>query len=134
MGIFSKTAKPNPKITVDGIEITFHQEYGGWTFRYRGAEFSSFDSELKLPTKVEIDLIMDTVVALKPEMRVRLEKGLKEWGDCKLDDGESFSVNVQDFVRDKTFMVSWSEGASWGDLAVDFTIKNGAITEEDWGD
>jgi len=35
MSIFSKTPKPNPKITVGGIEIVFHQEYAGWAFIYR---------------------------------------------------------------------------------------------------
>ena len=134
MGIFSKTPKPNPKITVEGVEITFHQEYGGWAFTYRGAEFSSFESALTLPTKVELDAILGTLESLKPEMRTRLQKGLSEWADSKLDDGESYSVNIQDFATDKTFTVSWSDGASWGDLGVDFTIKDHAISDESWGD
>lgn len=134
MGIFSKTPKSNPKITVEEIEITFHQEYGGWAFTYRGAEFLSFESALALPKKVALDSILDTVESLKPEMRKRLEKGLREWGDSKVDDGESYSINVQDFASDKTFTVSWSNGASWGDLGADFTIKDHAITNESWGD
>jgi hypothetical protein len=47
---------------------------------------------------------------------------------------ESYSINVQDFATDKTFTVSWSDGASWEDLGVDFTIKDHAITDESWGD
>ena len=135
MGLFSKTPKSNPKITVEGVDITFHQEYGGWTFTYRGAEFSSFESGLSLPTKAELDSILNTVESLKPEMRKRLQKGLSEWGNgSKLDDGESYSINVQDFAADKSLTVSWSNGASWGDLGVDFTIKDHAITDESWGD
>jgi hypothetical protein len=134
MGIFSKTPKPNPKITVEGIEFTFHQEFGGWQFTYRGTEFTTFEPTLTLPGKPKLDSILDTLASLKPEMRTRLQKGLSEWGDSKLDDGESCSVNVQDFATDRSFTVSWSDGASWGDLGVDFTIKDHAIVDESWGD
>ena len=134
MGIFSKTPKQNPKITVEGIEITFNQGYGGWAFAYRGTEFSSFQAELSLPTKAELDSILLTIESLKPEMRTRLQKGLSEWGDSKLDDGEGYSINVQDFATDKMFIVSWSNGLSWGDLLVDFTIKDHAIADESWND
>jgi len=135
MGIFSKTPKPNPTITVEGIEFTFHPEYGGWQFTYRGTEFTSFEPTLTLPTKPELDSILHTLESLKPDMRTRLQKGLSEWGDClKLDDGESCSVNAQDFAAHKSFTISWSDGASWGDLAVDFTIKDNAIVDESWGD
>lgn len=134
MGLFSKRPKPNPKITVDGIEIAFRDEYGGWEFKHRGAVFSTFEPALMLPTKAALDYILDTLESLKSEMKARLRKGLGEWGDSKLDDGESYSVNVQDFVANKSFTVSWSDGASWGDLAVDFTIKDHAIIDESWGD
>ena len=134
MGLFSKSPKPNPKITIEGVEIAFHREYEGWAFTYRGTEFTSFELTLTLPTKGELDSILDTLESLKPEMRTRLQKGLSEWGDSKLDDGESYSVNVQDFATDKSFEISWSDGASWGDLGVDFTIKNNAIIDESWGD
>jgi hypothetical protein len=135
MGIFSKTPKPNPKITIEGIEIAFHQEYAGWAFTYRGTDFLSFKPTLTLPTKLELDFILDTLESLKPEIRTRLQKGLSEWGDgSKLEDGESYSVNVQEFSTDKSFTVSWSDGASWGDLGVDITIKDHAIIDESWGD
>ena len=134
MGLFSKTPKPNPKIIVEGIEVAFHQEYGVWEFRYRGAEFSSFEPTLTIPTKAELDSILDNVESLNPEMRTRLQKGLSKWSDSKLGDGESYSVDVQHFVTDKSFTVSWSGGASWGDLGVDFTIKDHAIVDESWGD
>src|SRR5690348_12525495 len=120
MGIFSKTPKPTPTIRDEGIEFTYHHEHGGWQFSYRGTEFTSFEPTLVLPSKAELDSILDTLESLKPEMRTRLQKGLSEWADSKLDDGESYSVNVQDFAADKSFSVSWSDGASWGDLGVDF--------------
>ena len=134
MGIFSRTPKPNPKIIVEGMEFTFHQEFNGWQFTYRGTEFTSFEPALTLPNKLELDSIIDTVESLKPQMRTRMQKGLREWGDAKLDDGESYSVNLQDFVTNKSFTISWSDGASWGDLGVDFTIKDRAIADESWGD
>src|SRR5215475_1372740 len=105
MGLFSKTPKAIPKVAIEGIEIAFHQEYGGWEFRYRGTKFLSFEPSLTLPPKAELDAILDTVESLKPEMGTRMQKGLSEWGDSnsKLDDGESYSINVQHFAADKSF-------------------------------
>jgi len=134
MGLFSKTTKPNPKIVIHGIEIEFHPDHEWWGFTYRGTKFSCFQLSLTLPTNVELDAILDTVESLKQEMRSRLKKGLSQWGDSKLDDGESYSVDLHDFATDKTFTVSWSDGASWGDLGVDFTIKDQAIVDETWAD
>ena len=134
MGLFSKTPKSNPKIIVEGIEIEFHRDLEWWGFTYRRTEFSSFELSLTLPTKAELDAILKTVESLKPEMRSRLQKGLREWADSKLDDGESYTVDVKDFATGRTFEVSWSGGASWGDLGVDFTIKDHAIIDEAWGD
>jgi len=51
-----------------------------------------------------------------------------------MDDGETYSVNVEDFAKDGTFSVSWSGGATWGDMSVDLTIKDHAIVDESWGD
>ena len=41
---------------------------------------------------------------------------------------------VMDFAKEKTFQVTWHEGTSWGDLGVDFTIKDRAILNESCGD
>jgi hypothetical protein len=98
-------------------------------------EFTSFGPTLMLPTKAELDSIFGALESLRLEIRTRLQKGLSEWGDgSKLDDGESCTVNVQDYATDKSFMVTWSDGISWGDLGVDFTIKDYAIIDESWGD
>jgi hypothetical protein len=134
MGLFSKTPQPNPKLSFEGIEFEYHRDHGWWEFRYRETDFTSFEPVLALPTKVELDAIVETLLALMPEMRSRLQIGLEKWGGAKLDDGESYSVDVKDFVRERTFGVSWSDGESWGDLGVDFVVKNGVIVDETWGD
>jgi len=134
MGLFSKTPKPNPKITFEGIEFSFHGDHEWWKFTYRGTEFSSFEPVLILPTKAQLDSILSTLESLMPELRTRLEKGLREWSYSKLDDGETRWVDVKDFAKDGTFSVSWSGGASWGDMGVDFTIKGHEIIDESWGD
>src|SRR5687767_13635359 len=134
MGLFSRPPKVNPTITVEGIEIVFQREYEAWEFRYRGTDFFSFEPKFTLPTKADLDAILERLESLQPEMRTRLKNGLSGWGDAKIDDGESFSVNVQDFATDKSFGVSWSDGASWGDLGVEFTIRNNVIVDESWGD
>jgi hypothetical protein len=71
-------------------------------------------------------------------MRSRLKKTLSEYSeqemDMKLDDGESYSMDLDEFAKEGTLIVSWSGGASWGDLVADFTIKKGAIIDESWGD
>lgn len=134
MGLFSKTSKPNPILTVEGIELTFDRDHEWWKFTYRDTNFWSFGSTLTLPPKAELDSILDVLESLKPEMRERLKKGLREWGDSKLDDGETYSVDLNDYASARKFDVSWSDGASWGDLGVEFTIKDRAIVDESWGD
>lgn len=134
MGFFSKAAKPNPRIVVQGIEIEFHRENEWWGFIYQETEFLSFEFSLVLPSKEELDAILESLEALKPEMAARLKKGLSEWGDAKQNDGESYSVDLSGYGIDQTFIVCWSDGASWGDLGVDFTIKDNAIMDESWGD
>jgi hypothetical protein len=104
------------------LQLSRHKVYG-------------VQATLTLPAKAELDAILSALDSLKPEIRRRLQKGLSEWGDgSKLDDGEACLVNVENYVADKTFTASWSGGASWGDLAGDFTIKNHEIIDESWGD
>ena len=134
MGLFSNSPKPNPKIIVDGVEVEFHRVNEWWAFRYRGTSFSTFELSLTLPTMSELDAILNVLEALKPEMKERIKNGLSECGDSKLDNGETCSVDVKEFAAMRTFAVSRSGGASWGDLGVDFTIKDGTIIDEAWGD
>ena len=134
MGLFTKRQKPNPGIAAQGLEIEYDSDHECWKFQYRGMDFVCFGTFLRLPTKEQLDALLETAESLKPEMRARLEKELKGYGNLKLDDGESCLVNVEEFAATGVFIVSWSDGASWGDMAADFTIKDGAIIDEAWGD
>jgi len=136
MGLFSNAQKSNPTIIVEGIEIEFHRDHEWWGFNYRDTEFASYELSLTLPSKAELDIILNTLEALKPELLSRLKKGLNEWcgEQSKLNDGESYSVDVNLFASEKTFTVTWSDGESWGDMGVDYTIKGGSIIDESWGD
>lgn len=134
MGFFSRTPKPDLKLSFEGIEFTVRRDEEWWEFTYQGVEFSSFSTKLVLPAKAELDSILGTITSLKPEMRKRLAEELSAWEGTKLDDGESYYLDVKDYVTDKSFIVTWCDGASWGDLGVDFTIKDGVIVDESWGD
>lgn len=135
MGLFSKTPKPNPRILVEGLEIEYNREHDCWGFAFRKTTFCSFGRSLTLPTKSELDAVIHTLELLKPEIQSRLKSGLAKWSECsKLDDGESCLVDIKDLADHKTYRVSWSGGTSWGDLGVDFTIKDSAIFDEEWGD
>src|SRR5713101_549928 len=95
MGLFSKTPKLNAKIVVGGVEIEFHRDHEWWGFIYRGTKFSTFDLSLTLPTKAELDVILDTLESLKSEMKSRLTKGPEGTGGLQLDDGESYMVDAK---------------------------------------
>jgi hypothetical protein len=134
MGLFSKKPRLNPQITIDGLEVTFDLENEWWEFTYRDTDFSSFEPVLTLPTRQDLNIILAMLDSLTPEMRSRLQKGWEDEADSMLDTGESYSVDVEHFARSRTFTVSWSGGERWGDMGVDFTIKDGAIIDESWGD
>ncbi|WP_254509634.1 hypothetical protein [Anatilimnocola floriformis] len=134
MWLFSQTPKLNPKITFEGIEFTFHREDEWWEFTYRGTAFSSFEPVLIMPMKTQLDSILSTLETLMPELRTKLRSGLSEWSDATLDSGETYSIDVKDFANDGAFSVSWSNCASWGDIGVEYTIKDHAIIDESWSD
>jgi len=116
------------------LKSSFQRDDDLWSFPYHGTQFFSFDLSWKVPTKSELDGILNTLESLKPEMRSSLQKILSDWNGAKLDDGESYSVNVQDFASEETFTVTWLDRKSWGDLGVDFLIKSGTIIDETLGD
>jgi len=135
MGFFSKTSRPNPKITVGGLEIEYQRDSSCWSFHYQGTTFCSFEPVFAVPNKGDLEAIVEAVQSLKPELRARLEKGLAEWGEgARLDDGESYHVDTREFISEKAFTVSYFGGKSWGDLGADFRIKDGKIADESWGD
>ncbi|MEO0793596.1 MAG: hypothetical protein AAFX93_00455 [Verrucomicrobiota bacterium] len=134
MGLFTKKPKLTPTITIEGIKVSYDTDQNWWEFTYREQEFISFSPQLDMPSLDDLNAILSSVATLAPEMLERLEKGWKEWEEVKMDDGESFSINIEDFSREASFEVSWSGGASWGDMGVDFTIKHEKIVDESWGD
>ena len=135
MGLFSKTPKPNGRIIIQGLKIDFKVESGWWEFKHRDVDFVSFDPTLTLPSIEELDGILKDLQLLKSEFESRISNGLSQWGDgCSINDGETCLINIEDYSKDKSVVVSWSGGESWGDLAVDFTISNHMITDESWGD
>src|SRR4051794_7477675 len=68
MGLFSKAQKADPKIICDGVECTFRRDQDSWEFAYRGLKFCSCAARLSLPSKAELDVIVNTVEALGPEI------------------------------------------------------------------
>ena len=134
MGIFSRKPQPKPMITIEGIEVYYDPDQNWWEFTYREQEFISFSSQLNMPNQDELNTILSSVATLTTEMLERLEKGWKEWEKVKMNDGESSAINIENFSREGSFEVSWSGGASWGDIGIDFTIKNQKIVDESWGD
>jgi hypothetical protein len=71
---------------------------------------------------------------LMPEMQERLKNGLEKWGSAKPDGKETYLVDIKDFAKEGTFSVCWSGGEVWGDMGVDFVIKDNKIFKEFWGD
>lgn len=134
MGLFKKSKRVNPKITTDGIEAEFVLDHEWWRFRYRDHDFMAFTDHLHLPSTDQLDGMIADVAALKPEMLSRLAKGWREWENVKMNDGESFHIDIERFSTDRTFEVCWADGASWGDMGIEFTIKEHLIVDEAWGD
>ena len=133
-GLFSKKTKLNPIIETQGLKIEYKIEYDLWMFSCKSIDFIASGTKLWLPTQDQLMSIITDVQNLIPEMTSRLEKGWKEYGDIKNNDGEGFSVNITDFHLAHSFLVSWSDGALWGDMSIDFTIKDHKIENEEWGD
>ena len=135
MGLFTKSAKQDPRVIVQGITIEFEQKAECWTFVYREKEFYCFNAELTLPSLPQIDSLLAGLASIENDMKLRIKNGLKQWtgGHAKIDDGESYIIDVTGFAQGLV-VAKWSGGNSWGDLGVDFSIENGSIVEEDWGD
>lgn len=134
MGLFKKTPKVSPKITVDGIEISFDPQSQFWGFTYREHEFVTCGSHLHMPSRERLDGILSDVAVLSTEMCDRLANGWKDWGDVKMNDGESYEINLESFGSEVSFCVTWSGGATWGDMWIDFNVKDRKIVDESWND
>jgi hypothetical protein len=138
MGFFSKKSPakplPNPTIEFVGIRITYNAEHEWWDFTHESVDFISYGPQFKMPSKEHLDQILVEVTSLMPEMKSRLVKRLKEWDDVKIDDGETFTIDLTELDKQGTYEITWSGGSQWGDMGVDFVIQNGKIDDEVWGD
>src|SRR5690349_41041 len=128
MGLFSKKSKANPAVEIDGIKIEYDLANEYWQFSRKGADFVAYSATFIIPSEALLSSILADIENLQPEMIQRLSK------EVKANDGETFLINLTDLHAQDSFEVSWSSGKSWGDMGVDFTIRNHAITDESWGD
>jgi hypothetical protein len=134
MGLFSRQKKPSPTIEAGGLKVIYDTESEAWEFSFEGVEFVSYGNDFKQPTREQIITILEGLKRLKPEMVRRLEAGWREYGNIPVSDGESFFVNISDLETTGEYEVCWSGGANWGDMGIDFLIKDHAIVDESWGD
>lgn len=132
MGFFSKKPKPYPTIHIGEIRVNYDPESISWDFQYNGIEFISYRAEFHMPTPSQLDSMITDIESLRGEMISRIEKN--EFGKYRVNSGERFLVNLDYFNDEGTCIVSWSNDEYWGDMAVDFDIKDHIIVEENWGD
>jgi len=134
MNFFGKKPDSNPQIIFGAIAATYSNKEELWTFEYEGVEHISYGNILRLLNNSALELMRGDVVKLMPEMKYRLELGWKEWGNVRIGDGESYFINATDFQEKQEYEICWTDGASWGDMSIDFTIKDHQIINEDWND
>ncbi len=134
MGLFSKKIKTNPVVETQGLRIKYNTVNEIWQFSHKGVDFVAYGAMFVVPPPERLLSVLEDIDRLRPEMIRRLVEGWKDSKDVRTNDGESYRVNLTDFHSPGSFEVSWSGGASWGDMAIDFTITNHEITEECWGD
>ena len=134
MGLFSKKSKPKPAIETLGLRIEFDPDNEVWQFSDNGIDFVFYGPACVAPSRDQLTDIHADLTRLRPEMMRKLAEGWKQWPGVKMNDGETLLVNLTNLHSESSFEVCWSGGASWGDMGIDFTIKNHAITDESWGD
>lgn len=128
--------KSSPRrLRFEGLTFSSDPDNVGWRFVFDDTEFVSFDPDLDVPPGADLAEIVTSVRKLIPQMRARIQTELAGYGGgMGFDCGESYTIDVQDFVAERTFIVSWSGGDSWADLGFDFTVKDGEIVAEESGD
>jgi hypothetical protein len=134
MGLFSKKITEKPTVESQGLHIEYDPDTEIWQFSDKGTAFVAFGRACAVPSLSQIADIHADVDRLTLEMARKLEKGVKECQGVKMNDGETFLVNITDLRSKGSFEVSWSGGQSWGDMGIDFTIKDHKIIDESWGD
>jgi hypothetical protein len=134
MGLFSKKPRTNATVEIEGLRAEYDLANECWQFSHKGADFVAYGTALVVPSEERLSSIIADIDKLRPEMIRRLAEGWKDSKDVKTNDGETFRVNITDLASQGSFDVSWSGAESWGDMGIDFTIKDHAITDESWGD
>ncbi len=134
MGLFSKKTKARPTIETQGLRIEYDPDNEIWQFRDNDIEFVVYGTTCVVPSPDQLAAIHADISKLRPEMVRKLAAGWKDWQGVRMDDGETFLVNLTDLRSQGSFEVCWSGGESWGDMGIDFTISNHEITDESWGD
>ncbi|MFC7336423.1 hypothetical protein ACFQY0_04475 [Haloferula chungangensis] len=109
-------------------------KHSWWTFTYRGLDFISYESRLNLPLQEELDSILANVSSIEGEMKSRIATYFQSTPEIKASSGQLTHVNIASFADSNTVGVFWTGDASWGDMAVEFTIREEQIIDETWGD
>lgn len=130
---FGKSAVPNPEVVYGLVVATYSLQYSCWTFEYEGVKYVAYGHRLYLIDHSKLEIIHNDVIALMPEMRERLRVGWQEY-DVTINDGEKYFIDVSGFRSSGEFGICWTDGANWGDMSIEFTIKNHEIIDESWGD
>lgn len=135
MGLFSKKPKAIPKINVEGIAVFYDPNHESWEFHYRETDFVVYQPQFTFPPKEELDNIINDVVELTPEMIERITSWWRENGTkANTGQGLSYMIELGKFSEEKTIHIMWSGDDSWGDMGVEYTIKDRRVIDESWGD
>lgn len=134
MGLFSKKTRGRPAVETQGLRIEFEPDEEVWQFKDRDVEFVIYGATCPVPSPEQLAQVHADISRLHAEMLRKLVEGWKEWKGVRMNDGETFLVNITDLQSQGTFDVCWSGGKSWGDMGIDFAIKAHEIIDEFWGD
>lgn len=135
MGLFSRKPKPHPVITVDDHRIEYDVSHECWEFVHGEFDFRCHGAEFQLPPVERLNAILADVEYLMPEMRRRVtaywERIPEVGSDTTLT---NLSVDLSELASKGSFIVLCHGPDEWGDMVVEFTIKDGTIIEEEWSD
>ena len=122
-----------PKVRIRDIDLHYRCEDPEWSFEYKDIGFVSYTAQFILPSLEELDRILDDVENLREDM---LNRCRSYWKDHEhASDGELLLIDLEHYSSDSVVRVSWcGNDDSWGDMGVDFVIKNSKVEGESWGD
>lgn len=134
MGLFRKTPKPDPSIQIGESRIRYSVKHEHWAFTYKNKEFCAYASSFVWPGAGRLDQIIEDFERLQSQMMERIRSGKEIGGGLPMGVGESVLITLHSLETEGTFEVGWSGGEKWGDMGIDFVVKDGTIIEEFWGD